>query len=110
MNPETFLQIQRVIVILTAPAAIGFPIWYHLRLRWRSSEMGRHVMGYSSVVAFLYSQALIGIWWPTYPGQVYVALLVALLMMIVIWWRVIVFVHIRRQMRQRSDEEENEKI
>lgn len=107
MSPETILLLQKIIIYLTCPAAIGFPIWYHLRLRWRRSEMGRHVMGYSTVVAFLYLQALVGLWWPAYPGNAYAGLLLALLMMIVIWWRVIVFVHIRRQADQdaRAKEE-----
>ena len=105
MNPETVALLSKIVIFMTCPAAIGFPIWYHLKLRWRRSEMGRHVMGYSSVVAFLYLQALVGIFWPLYPGRMYAGLLLAVLMMVVIWWRVIVFVHIRRQ----ADREERAK-
>lgn len=100
MSPELVYRVQEVLIFLTCPAALGFPVWYHLRLRWRQSEMGRHVMSYSSVVAFLYLQALVSVWWPAYPGKIYVNILLAVLLMIVIWWRVIVFVRIRRQMRQ----------
>ena len=104
MSTEAFILIQEVIIFLTVPAALGFPIWYHLRMRWQNSEMGRHVMGYSVVVAFLYFQAVVGIWWPTYPGQKYAGLLLASLMMIVIWWRVIVFGRIRRRMKREMEE------
>lgn len=110
MSSEKILLIQEVIVLLTFPAALGFPIWYHLRMRWQQSEMGRHVMGYSSVVAFLYSQAVVSIWWPVYPGRVYASLLLALLMMAVIWWRVIVFVRIRQRVNREAREKSNEKI
>lgn len=104
MSTETVLLIQKIIVYLTVPAALGFPIWYHFRMRWQRSEMGRHVMGYSSVVALLYFQAMVGIQWSTYPGQRYAGLLLALLMMIVIWWRVIVFVRIRRRTARETEE------
>ncbi len=104
MRPETLILLQKIIIYLTCPAALGFPLWYHFRMRWQHSEMGRHVMGYSVVVAFLYLQALVSLWWPVYPGQMYAGLLLALLMMIVIWWRVIVFVRIRRRVRRETDE------
>lgn len=104
MSTETFILIQKVMIYLTVPAAVGFPLWYHLRMRWQNSEMGRHVMGYSVVVAFLYLQALVGIWWPVYPGQKYAALLLEVLLLVVIWWRVIVFVRIRRRVKRETEE------
>lgn len=97
---ELYPLLYKVLVYLTAPAAIGFPIWYHLRLRWQSSEMGRHVMGYSVVVALLYLTSILRISFPGMPLQRVITLVLAVLMLIVVWWRVIVFVHIYRQARQ----------
>lgn len=91
----------KIIVYLTVPAAVGFPIWYHLKLRWRSSEMGRHVMGYSVVVALLYLTSILRMTFPGMPAQRLITFLLALGMMVVVWWRVIVFVHIYRETRQQ---------
>lgn len=102
---ELLVEIQKVLVLATVPAAIGFPIWYHLKLRWYDSEMGRHVMGYSTVVALLYLTTLVRMFFPRYPGQLYTATALAALMGVVIWWRVLVFVHLRREARQKQDED-----
>lgn len=106
MSPDTIVLLDKILIFLTCPAAFGFPIWYHLKLRWQQSEMGRHVMGYSAAVALLYFQALVGIFWPMYPGSIYAGLLLAVAMMIVIWWRVIVFVHIRREAEREARRKE----
>lgn len=98
---ELYPLVYKALVYLTAPAAIGFPIWYHLRLRWRDSEMGRHVMGYSVVVAFLYLTSIMRITWPGMPLQRIITLALAAGMCFVVWWRVVVFVHIYRQTRRQ---------
>jgi hypothetical protein len=94
----------KVVVWLTVPAAVGFPIWYHLKLQWRSSEMGRHVMGYSAVVALLYVTSILRLTFPGMPAQRIMTLTLAVLMMTVVWWRVLVFVHIYRQTRQERED------
>lgn len=91
---DTFLAL---LTISTVPAAVGFPIWYHLRMRWRSSEMGRHVMAYSSVVALAYLSALIGMVFHNWLFEIITRLVISLGMSIVVWWRVIVFIRIRRR-------------
>lgn len=103
IDPETYLTIQKALVWATLPAAVGFPIWYHLRMRWFESEMGRHVMGYSVVVALLYVTSIYGLYFPNHPGQQIVGISLAILMGVVVWWRVLVFVHIyRRTRRERA--------
>lgn len=89
----------KVVMCLTAPAAIGFPIWYHLRLRWQANPMGQHIMGYSVVVALLYIVTLLRVFFPGLPAQRAITFTLAVLMMIVVWWRVIVFVTIYHQTR-----------
>lgn len=100
MSPETILEIQKWLVYATVPAAVGFPVWYHLKLHWNSSPMGRHVMGYSVVVGLLYASTLVQMWWPTRAFQLYGNLVLTALMLIVVWWRVIVFVSIYRTTRR----------
>lgn len=97
---ELYPLLYKVLVYLTAPAAIGFPIWYHLRLRWQASEMGRHVMGYSVVVGLLYLTSILRISFPGMPLQRVITLLLAVGMFIVVWWRVLVFMHIYHRTRQ----------
>lgn len=97
---DLYPLLYKTIVYLTVPAAVGFPIWYHLRLRWHSSEIGRHVMGYSVVVALLYLVSILRFTWPGIPLQRVITLVMALAMMVVVWWRVVVFVHLYRKGRR----------
>ena len=108
ISTELYLMAQKVLVSLTAPAAIGFPIWYHLKLRWQGSEMGRHVMGYSVVVGFLYIFSILNLFFGELPGQRIISLLITVLMMCVVWWRVVVFVHIYRKTREDRLERERQ--
>jgi hypothetical protein len=104
----------KTIVCCTAPAAIGFPIWYHLRLRWQDSPMGRHVMGYSVVVGLLYLTTILRVFFPGLLAQRVITLLLAVGMLVVVWWRVFVFVRIYHQTRDarvhRQHEVEDESI
>lgn len=97
-------MVRNAMVFVGAIPAIGFPIWYHLRMRWHASEMGRHIMGYSLVVAFAYASALVGIFFQDYPFEWLVRALIALSMTGVVWWRVIVFIHLRRRYRAMTTE------
>lgn len=90
-------------VVVGAIPAIGFPFWYHLRMRWRETEMGRHVMGYSCVVAFAYFSALIHMFFKDYPFEWAVRLITAVGMTTVVWWRVIVFMHVRKLYRAAQE-------
>jgi hypothetical protein len=94
---EWYALLGKICVYLTLPAAVGFPIWYHLSMRWQRSAMGRHVMGYSCVVALLYLSTLLQFFTlsPVVSGGIGVAL--AVLMMIVVWWRVLVFIKVKKQ-------------
>jgi len=103
---ELYPLAYKIVLCLTAPAAIGFPIWYHLRLRWQDSEMGKHVMGYSAVVGLLYLTSLLRLFFPGMPLQRGITITLAVLMLVVVWWRVVVFVHIYRQTRQERLAEE----
>lgn len=87
---------RNALIVLGAVPAIGFPIWYHLRMRWRETEMGQHVMGYSLVVAAAYASGVVNIFFKDYPFEWVVRSFVALGMTAVVWWRVIVFMHLRR--------------
>lgn len=101
----------KIIVCCTAPAAIGFPIWYHFRLRWRDSPMGRHVMGYSIVVGLLYLTTLLRLFFPGMPAQRGITLTLIVGMMIVVWWRVVVFVRIYHEThRERLVREQQERL
>lgn len=100
----------KIVMCLTVPAAVGFPLWYHVRLRWQDSPMGRHVMGYSVVVGLLYIVSLLRVFFPGLPLQRFTTFTLAVLMMIVVWWRVIVFVKIYHQTRAaRLAHEEEER-
>lgn len=94
--------IRTVFLIAGAIPAIGFPIWYHLRMRWSASEMGRHVMGYSFVVALAYASALFKAAFGNYPGESAVRAAIMVLMTVVVWWRVIVFFRLYRQNHPRQ--------
>lgn len=107
MIEEIFTTLQTTFFIATIPAAVGFPFWYHLKMRWRSSEMGRHVMAYSSVVALLYVSGVVQIFLEDKTLSLIIKTVLSLLMMIVVWWRVIVFVHVRRRvMQERAAQQE----
>lgn len=103
---ELYPVAYKVVLCLTSPAAIGFPIWYHLRLRWRETEMGQHVMGYSAVVGLLYLTTLLRLFFPGMPLQRVITFTLAVLMMLVVWWRVAVFVRIYRVARRERLAEE----
>lgn len=104
----------KTIVCCTAPAAVGFPIWYHLRLRWQDNAMGRHVMGYSVVVALLYLTTILRVFFPGLPLQRVITLCLAIGMLVVVWWRVFVFVRIYHQTKafraRQQDKVENESV
>ena len=88
--------IRNTFVIIGWVPAFFFPIWYASRMRWRATEMGRHVMGYSAVVAMAYTSGLIGVFLDEYPGEDTVRLTLNFFMVIVVWWRLIVFMRLRR--------------
>jgi len=91
---------QEWVVWATLPAAIGFPIWYQLRIRWYHSPVGQHIMGYSLVVALLYMTALLQYAHLSPLFLLWVGLVISVLMGIVVWWRVIIFMWIYRHSRR----------
>lgn len=95
---------QQAFFVATLPAAIFFPIWYHLKMRWQSSQMGRHVMGYSVVVAMLYLSGVLRIFFSGPLATLVIRTVLTGAMMYVVWWRVVVFVSIRRRVARERQE------
>lgn len=101
------LEIQKWVVWGTVPAAVGFPIWYHWRIRWRKNPVGQHIMAYSTVVALLYLTALLQYLHLSLLAMTWIGVVITLLMMLVVWWRVIIFVWLYRHAHRRRDHEQN---
>lgn len=107
-------RLRDIVTIIGWIPAVFFPVWYHLRIKWRDTEMGRHVMAYSCVVAMAYTSGVIRVFLRDYPGENLVRLGLNVLMIIVVWWRPIVFLHLRRvyhvsQREARADLRDEEK-
>lgn len=107
MSISMLHHVQEWLIWLTIPAALGFPFWYHLRVRWARSPIGRHVMAYSSVVALLYLTSLLTYVHLPLIVLMWVSVVITALMMVVVWWRVVIFVWIYRHAHRRRITEEN---
>lgn len=93
-------------LLVGAPAAIAFPIYYHLKARWWKTPTGRDLFTYSLVVALVYTvivfRVIISPTWDPEMFKVYrVGIYVALAF--VLWQRL--YILIRAQ--QRRDQPRN---
>jgi hypothetical protein len=98
------------LVLATVPAAVGFPIWYHFRMRWRESAMGRHVMGYSVAVALTYLSGVVRWFYPQAAVGEFLRILISALLGAVVWWRVIIFMKIYHQTRKDRQVREDKDV
>lgn len=103
-------HLQEGFVWATLPAAVGFPLWYQWRIRWRRSPVGQHIMAYSTVVALLYLATLVQFIHISLTTMMWISMVITALMMIVVWWRVVIFVWIYREAHRARIEKEEEPI
>ncbi|OLE27966.1 MAG: hypothetical protein AUG44_08740 [Actinobacteria bacterium 13_1_20CM_3_71_11] len=84
-----------VLLVVGALASWGFVIRYTATYRWWETEIGRHLISWSSVVgAFLTYYVLVFIW-PTIPGRMWIRLFLFVALIAVIVWRLVMFERLR---------------
>jgi hypothetical protein len=79
----------------------AFPVMYAIDNKWKNSEMGRHLMTFSSSVAFGVSAYMSRMIWGDYPGRAVVMFSAMILLVGSTWWRAVIFLRARRGERRR---------
>lgn len=91
--------------ILCGLAFVGawlFPLMYLHENKWRSTEMGRHVMTFSIAVAHAITAYLTRLMFGEYPGRAFVMFSALMMLIIATWWRSIIYIRMRRRERRRN--------
>lgn len=92
------------LLVVSAVALIAFPFAYHLITRghWRDSVMGRHLMAFMAVLAFVMATALFAI---AYDLPEWVRTVRWLLVAVVSWWRLILLFVVQMRDERSSDDQ-----
>lgn len=104
-------DIIRIVYLLGSPAAVIFPIYYHMTARWYKSREGRLLMLVASLPFFLYLAAAIAILLPGEPVKDVLRLILVGLASTVSWSLLLVYRKIRKdgmqKIRSRKQERES---
>lgn len=88
-------------VLAGAAGALASVVWYFVRARWWRTEMGRHLMSYTSVIALLLALLVLRKVVGDYPGRAAVSTVALAALDYVIWRRLWLLV---RALGRRRDE------
>lgn len=91
--------IYHVVLVVLAVGTTAFPISYHIGTggQWRRTQMGRHLMGYTTAAALLADAGIVRVFFPDLPGQEIGRLAALALAAIFVWQRNIIFVRAQRE-------------
>ena len=104
----------RLVYLAGAPAALVFPVYYHMTARWYNSREGRLLMLLASLPFCLYLSAAIAILLPAEVVKNILRLVLVTLASVVSWSLLLVYRRIRRdglnaiQSRKQEQEQEQE--
>lgn len=96
-----YIMITRILIFISFPGSIAFPIMYAMYTRkrfgeaWYETDVGRHLMAFSTTIMIALLNSVIVILFRNYPGRPAVTLSLEVLITILVWWRVILYVRYR---------------
>lgn len=103
------LVLKILAIALLAVGVLGgwwFVARYMLLFKWRSTEIGRHLVAFSSLLALFYTYYLVYSFLPNAPGKTPIRLGLFVALTGVILWRVVIFERVAAEARrQRKDKE-----
>lgn len=93
-----WLQAVYIALLITGVlAGWTFVIRYMLAFRWWSTELGRHLITFSSCLALFETYYLLVLAWPGLPGRTAIRTGLFVLLTVAIVWRLVMFERLRRQ-------------
>lgn len=93
MSDGTYENILLWLITIAAPGQTLFVLIYGLRSPWYKSLLGRALFTKSLALALLLDISLVGHWWPTYPGQKPIGIVVVGLVLIGAWMQLVALIH-----------------
>lgn len=94
----TWLQVVYLVLLGTgALAGWAFVIRYMITYKWWSTELGRHLVVFSSVVSSWFTYFLIVVIWPDLPGKTAIRTILFVVLVAATVWRFWMFERLRRK-------------
>lgn len=96
-----YILITRIMIFIAFPGSIAFPILYatytrkHYGEAWHETDVGRHLMAFSTTIMLALLDSVIVILFRNYPGRPAVTVALATSVAGLVWWRVILYVRYR---------------
>lgn len=96
----TWLQVVYYVLLATgALAGWAFVIRYMIAFRWFTTELGRHLVTFSSCLAGFETYYLLVLIWPNLPGKTAIRTCLFVILTAAVVWRLWMFERIRRNPR-----------
>jgi hypothetical protein len=94
----TWLQVVYfVLLVVGVLAGWTFVIRYMVSFRWWSTELGRHLVTFSSCLAAFETYYLLVLAWPDLPGKTAIRTVLFVVLTGLVVWRLVMFERYRRQ-------------
>jgi hypothetical protein len=93
----TWLQVVYYFLLgVGALAGWGFVIRYMMTFKWYTTELGRHLITFSTCVSAWFLYFLIILIWPDLPGKTAIRTILFVALDFAIVWRLVMFERLRR--------------
>ncbi|HKS46362.1 MAG TPA: hypothetical protein VJT49_14875 [Amycolatopsis sp.] len=103
MSPVGAIRLlYELLLVLALIPSFGFVVHYSIVYPWWRSEIGRHIVAFSSSIGALLLHSLIAFLFPTWPGRNWIRLALFIALIVVIWWRWVVFIRVRKEDRNHG--------
>jgi len=98
----TWLQVVYFALLGTgALAGWAFVVRYVTTYRWWSTELGTHLVVFSSVVSLWFTYFLIVVIWPDFPGKTAIRTALFVVLVVAVVWRFVMFERLRRKTKEK---------
>jgi hypothetical protein len=88
------------LLVIGIVSGAAFVVRYMTTYRWWASELGRHLVGFTSALTLVLGVSFLSWAWPMLPGRVYIGMSLFTLLIAALVWRWFMFERLRRKDRR----------